>query len=119
MKPTATKGPLNVRGAIHWRQIRNVVKQIVRAVAPQRVILFGSCASGRARRDSDVDLLVVTERPAGQDASLRVRSCIRYAFPLDLIVCDARRLARRIKAGDFFLQDVVQCGRVLYEKPHR
>ena len=78
--------------------------------------MFGSHACGQARPDSDVDLLVVTDRPAGPDASLDLRRKIDYAFPLDLIVCDARRLARRIKAGDFFLQDAIQDGIVLYER---
>ena len=53
----------------------------------------------------------------GSDASLNIRRKIDYSFPLDLIVCDSRRLAQRIEAGDFFLQDAVRFGKVLYEKP--
>jgi predicted nucleotidyltransferase len=104
---------------VSFRKIRNVADQIVRAISPQRIILFGSYARRCASKDSDVDLLVITDRPAGTDASLRLRSSIDYSFALDLIVCDARRLARRIKAGDFFLEDAVRQGRVLYEKAHR
>ena len=55
----------------------------------------------------------------GSDASLNIRRKIDYSFPLDLIVCDSRRLARRVAAGDFFLQDAVRFGKVLYEKPDR
>jgi uncharacterized protein len=101
------------------RQIRLLARRIAQEIAPQRIILFGSHAQGDAGPDSDVDLLVITDRAAGNDASLNLRRQVEYSFPLDLIVCDARRLARRIRAGDFFLQDAVQFGRVLYERPDR
>ena len=101
------------------QQIQLLASRIAQEVSPQRIILFGSHAQGKAGPDSDVDLLVITDRPAGNDASLNLRRKVEYSFPLDLIVCDARRLARRIKAGDFFLQDAVQFGKVLYERPDR
>jgi uncharacterized protein len=97
-------------------QIQALAGQIAREASPQRVILFGSHSRGQPGPDSDVDLLVVTDRPAGRDASLRLRRRLQYSFPLDLIVCDAPRLARRIKAGDYFLRDAVQFGKVLYER---
>ena len=101
------------------REIRDVVDQIARAISPRRVILFGSHVARRASRDSDVDLLVITERPPGPNASLNLRRKIRYSFPLDLVICDAARLARRIDAGDFFLQDAVAQGKVVYEETRR
>ena len=97
-------------------QIQLLASRIAQEIAPQRIILFGSHAQGKAGPDSDVDLLVITDRPAGNDASLNLRRKVEYSFPLDLIVCDARRRARRIKAGYFFLQDAVQFGKVLYER---
>lgn len=100
-------------------KIRELAKSIGDEVSPRRVILFGSHAKGNAGPDSDVDSLVVTDRPMGNDASLKIRRKIDYSFPLDLIVCDSRRLAKRIEAGNFFLQDAVRFGKVLYEKPDR
>ena len=41
------------------------VQALVEAVHPKLIILFGSFAEGRAGRDSDVDLLVVTETEMG------------------------------------------------------
>ena len=101
------------------RQVRSLADCIAKEIGPRRIILFGSHARGQAGSDSDVDLLVITDRPAGNDASLNLRRKIEYSFPLDLIVCDKKRLARRIRAGDFFLQDAIKCGKVLYEKPNR
>lgn len=100
------------------QQIQSLANCIAEEISPQRIVLFGSHAQGNAGPDSDVDLLVITDRPAGNDASLNLRRKVSYSFPLDLIVCDARRLAQRIEAGDFFLQDAVQFGKVLYERPN-
>jgi uncharacterized protein len=107
------------RTTVTMSAIRRVVDQIVAQFEPRRVILFGSHATGQAGPDSDVDLLVVIDKPAGPDASLRIRRKIEYLFPLDLIVCDSKRLQNRVAAGDFFLGDAVRCGRVLYEDPDR
>jgi predicted nucleotidyltransferase len=43
------------------RALDQAVQALVGAVHPQLIILFGSYAEGRAGRDSDVDLVVVTE----------------------------------------------------------
>ena len=100
-------------------EIRYVVRQIAKQISPRRVILFGSHATRHQSLHSDVDLLVITDRPPGPDTSLDLRRKIQYSFPLDLIICDASRLARRMAAGDFFLQDAVQQGKVLYEAVDR
>jgi len=100
-------------------ELRGIVQQIVEHCRPRRVILFGSWARGTAGPDSDADLLVVTDRPAGLDASLRIRRAIHSRLPLDLIVLGAGELRERIDSGDYFLQDAVGQGRVLYERPRR
>jgi hypothetical protein len=86
-------------------------------MAPQSVCTASEAANGADSADSVAGKSHC--RPAGNDASLNLRRKIEYSFPLDLIVCDARRLAQRVKAGDFFLQDTVQFGKVLYEKRDR
>jgi uncharacterized protein len=119
-KNKARRNPIAKRSGRQSRltaQIQSVVDDIASEIAPQRVILFGSHARGNSHPDSDVDLLVITDRPPKDDASLNLRRKISYSFPLDLIVCDAKRLEQRIDAGDFFLQDAINFGKVLYERP--
>jgi uncharacterized protein len=40
-------------------KIESLISEIAREFKPQRIILFGSYASGNATPDSDVDILVV------------------------------------------------------------
>jgi predicted nucleotidyltransferase len=99
-------------------RIRRVVEQIAALFSPVKVVLFGSYATGQAREESDVDLLIVLERRVSPESSLRIRRAIKYDFPLDLVVIQRRRLERRVMEGDFFLQDILKTGKVLYEQIH-
>ena len=42
---------------------RDIIDATVDAVAPERIVLFGSRARGDAKPDSDLDLLVVSRAP--------------------------------------------------------
>jgi predicted nucleotidyltransferase len=61
--------------------LREIVERIVKGFAPRKIILFGSRARGTAAADSDVDLLVVTDRPG---------SCRKQAIAIDLALADIR-----------------------------
>ena len=41
--------------------VERVVKRIAEAIHPAQIILFGSRATGNARPDSDLDLLVICD----------------------------------------------------------
>ena len=45
--------------------LRELTEAVVREVAPEAVILFGSYAVGSASPESDVDLLVIESEPFG------------------------------------------------------
>ena len=92
------------------------MRQIVNRFHPRQVILFGSHATGTARPDSDVDLLVVIDSPE-REAKQAARICqeIDYHFGLDLIVRSPKTLASRLALGDPFVRDVVERGKVLYD----
>lgn len=58
--------------------LAQVVQAIVAEVDPEQVILFGSCARGEAREDSDVDLVVVEAEPFGKTRSRRLEAARVY-----------------------------------------
>lgn len=99
--------------------IKDVCKQIVAVAAPEKIILFGSYAHGQPHKDSDVDLLVVMPfdgHPAYQATKIRMQ--IKAQLPLDLLVRTPQFVAQRLEMGDFFMQDVVEQGKVIYEADH-
>jgi len=97
--------------------IKDFVNDVINRFNPERVILFGSHASGNATLDSDVDILVVMDfksRPHQQ--AFEIRKTIKRSFPLDLLVRRPADIDRRLKLGDFFIKEIMQEGKVMYEK---
>jgi predicted nucleotidyltransferase len=43
--------------------IEEIVRRVLSVAKPEKVILFGSAATGKMTRDSDIDLLVVERNP--------------------------------------------------------
>jgi uncharacterized protein len=94
-------------------------QQIVEKFQPDLIILFGSYAYGQPNEDSDVDLLVIMpfdEMPV--QTAIAIRQQIKSPFPLDLIARTPAQIQQRLDMGDFFIQDIINKGRVLYEANH-
>jgi len=107
---------MDVRKRIPKAVIRELARQIAEKFKPQKIILFGSYARGNPRPESDVDLLVVMDTPLREtQQSLQIRLALKADFGLDLIVHTPKRLAERLAMNDYFLQDVIMEGKVLYE----
>jgi uncharacterized protein len=101
------------------RRIQEVCRQIVQVAQPHKIILFGSYAYGQPTADSDIDLLVVLPfkgHPAYQATQLRMQ--LESPLRLDLLVRTPEFIAERLALGDFFMQEVMQQGKVVYEAPH-
>ena len=112
--------PINKRTRIPTAAINDVVRQIAEKFQPIKIILFGSYAYGKPRRESDVDLLVVMDSTLKESLlSKSIRRSIVYHFGLDLVVKTPESLANRIEMGDFFLMEILKKGKVLYERTSR
>jgi len=92
------------------------VQRIAEALQPEKIILFGSYAYGTPTPDSDVDLLVIMKTTASQvERSLAVARLLRpRVFPVDILVRTPDEIDRALRSGDFFIQEILSRGRVLY-----
>ena len=98
--------------------VRKITERIVAAYQPQQIILFGSCAYGQPDEDSDIDLLV------GMESTLRPVERARQLsdlfpdrrFGIDILVRTPQEIAHRLAVGDEFLSDIIERGKVLYER---
>ena len=104
------------------RQIAQLCAVIVREFQPEKVILFGSWASGKPRADSDIDLLVVMpfEGSPFRQAGTMLNRVLQTVgvLPLDLIVRTPEQLHERLTIGDHFVREILERGKVLYEADH-
>lgn len=91
-------------------------KKVAKQFQPERIILFGSHATGQQHADSDVDILVVMPARNQLDQAAKIHLATLPPFPLHLIVRTPDNFAWRLAEGDSFLQEVVSKGKVLYEK---
>ena len=99
-------------------RLQEAISRIVEALDPERIILFGSYASGQPDENSDIDLLVIMEtakRPAGRIVAVS-RTLSPRPFPVDIIVRTPEELDRDLKRVDPFMRDLVERGRTLYER---
>jgi predicted nucleotidyltransferase len=112
----------HLRDGIHRRIPVRVIHAVAAAIAdqfqPERIILFGSYAYGKPQPWSDVDMLVVMDTPLrNREQAAQIARALDYHFGLDLLVRTPKQLAKRLALGDFFLQEVVSKGKVLYARP--
>ena len=100
-------------------EIDALAERIGAEFRPDKVILFGSHAYGTPSQDSDVDLLVIMDHSSsGVAQALQIMRQIRSRIPVDLVVRTPREVRQRLLWNDFFLEEVVERGEVLYESAH-
>ncbi len=94
--------------------LESVVERLVEGYNPDRIILFGSQATGHASADSDYDLLVVKEtelRPI--DRRIEVERLVAdRGVPLDLLVYTPAELRALFASGSPFIEEVFRTGKV-------
>ena len=99
-------------------QIDKIVRQVVDAYQPDKVILFGSYAYGEPDADSDLDLLIIkrtSERFIDRWISVRqIVSDPDSSVPFEPIVLTPEELEERLAIGDQFIERIVTKGEVLY-----
>ena len=95
-----------------------MVHRIVEAFDPERIILFGSYASGEPTPHSDVDLLIVME-DGGRPAERRVvvsRLFRPRPFPMDILVYTPAEIQHALTSRDPFILEALERGKTLYAR---
>jgi len=98
------------------QQITDLVRKIVDAVKPVRVVLFGSAARGETGPDSDVDLLVVMpegthRRHTAQHLYKTVRG---VGVPFDVLVATPSDLEKYRDNPGLVYKTILEEGRTVY-----
>jgi uncharacterized protein len=100
---------------VERKQIEEFASEIARQFSPEKIILFGSHARMTATEDSDVDILVMMNfEGRGVQKAIEIRKATHHPFSLDLLVRRPDEVAWRVANRDYFLQDVLKEGVLLY-----
>ena len=97
-----------------------IIDQMARRIAemfhPEKIILFGSMATGERTSDSDVDLLVIV-RTVDDRRKLRIeihRAVTGMGLPKDIVVLTSDEFERKRKIPGTVAYPADRDGRVLY-----
>jgi predicted nucleotidyltransferase len=104
---------------IEQKQIEEIVKRIVDNYKPEKIILFGSYAYGKPKKDSDLDLLIVKESDLPRYKRAREIRKLLWGIseiPKDIIVYTQREIDDWREVKEAFVTQVVKRGKILYEE---
>jgi predicted nucleotidyltransferase len=99
--------------------IRRFARQIAERFHPEKIILFGSYAYGTPHNESDVDLLVIMPASNVINQSIRISLAFKRPFSVDLIVRTPKQIAQAFRDNNWFIREIVEKGKVLYEARDR
>ena len=102
---------------ISQQLIDDIVRRVLSVTTPDRIILFGSAASGQMTADSDVDLMILEPAPCNPRAE---RTAIRHALfglgcAFDLIVLPSEEFERTKHIIGTAAWPAIQSGKVIYD----
>ncbi|BER91405.1 nucleotidyltransferase domain-containing protein [Atrimonas thermophila] len=99
------------------KEIARLVKVLVRRYQPEKIILFGSLARGKATEESDIDLLIIkkTKEPRIYRRSKALRGIPRKV-PLDVLILTPEEVKFLEEKQSPFIREITTQGKTLYER---
>lgn len=101
------------------RSLQRVVAIIIRAIQPEKIILFGGHAAGASPVAPVFDLLVVSkeeDRRSDYELQDRIENRCREVAPVTVLVHDISYVNRRLGEGQYFFYSVIREGILLYDR---
>jgi predicted nucleotidyltransferase len=97
--------------------LNEVVRRVLSVGRPDRIILFGSAATGQMTKDSDVDLLVIEPAPTNtHERSVEIGEAVGdIGYPVDVIEMRTERFERTKRVIGGIAYPANKYGRVIYE----
>ncbi len=99
-------------------KISEIVKMIALRYKPEKIILFGSYASGKASENSDIDIFVIKESDLPRpQRTMQLRTILLGSkIPMDLIVYTPNEVEKAKDEKYSFVYEVLNSGKTVYER---
>jgi predicted nucleotidyltransferase len=97
--------------------VQEIVRRILSVTSPDKVILFGSAATGRMTGDSDIDLLIVEADPGDRrEEYVRIRRALRgMGYPFDVMLISTQWFQESKDVIGGIAYPANKYGKVIYE----
>lgn len=101
-----------------YRQwVDRAVEQIKTNYQPEKIILFGSVASGLLEEGSDIDFFIIKDTPKRKlDRIDEANNFLDPDIPVEFHIYTPKEIEERLRLGDFFVKEILEKGKVLYER---
>jgi predicted nucleotidyltransferase len=85
----------------------------------RKLVLFGSRAKGLAGKNSDLDILVVTDKDNDSFTKRYAKVSMLFeprVFSMDILVKTYDEYKNRLKINDPFIREIENTGKIVYER---
>lgn len=107
----------NKRERVLKENLDRIIIDLKEKYNPQKVIIFGSYASGKIKNFSDLDLLIIKDTKSKFFDRLReVTKICNYNIGVDFLVYTPEEYEEQLKKNLFFKEEIVTKGKVIYAK---
>jgi len=101
-------------------EIKSIRDIIIDEYQPEKIILFGSWSAGTARSDSDIDLMVISDKEQSlprykRGLDLRIKLS-RISVPKDILFYTSGELNQKDVSKYSLIYKVLSEGKVLYDR---
>ena len=106
-------------GHTYHKEIATLAARIIEAERPEKIILFGSYASGTATESSDVDLLVIScsSLPRSEREVRLTRQLFGSGVPYDLLVLTPEEMDEQLRRNGPLSRENLSTGQIVYQRP--
>jgi len=98
--------------------LKEIIQKVVEEVDPDKIILFGSRAKGKDRKESDYDLCVLKRNLSdkGKVTEQIYLKLFGTGVPVDIIVIDPENFKKLKNKSYLIYSEIAKHGRAIYEK---
>lgn len=99
------------------KEVEKIINQIVKKYKPEKIILFGSFASGKTKENSDVDLLVIKKTKDRFTTRLfKIAEIIKSSLGTDILVYTPKEWKSALEEENYFIEEINKKGKLVYAK---
>lgn len=99
-------------------ELARILPIIISTYQPEKIILFGSLATGEVHEWSDIDLAIIKETDLNYfDRLFEFKKILRSKLATDVFIYNPKEFAERVEENHYFMIDeILGKGKVVYER---